>query len=271
MEQAERIAVYEKMLKRKLTDKEKARLDEIETMYDVARTQFIVIHRVNNYAYDTCIRVFDEMEKRGLIKFKAKFLYKKLDKIWHDYLFTIRKNTEEHVYYLLQDNFMLTTDVVRPYVGGVINAVRDHLITKGVRDTQFVAEAETSIQMLKICTHSYKTFFEDVKKECGIDFSNDFMYANMEEFNAIFIQLCSYLHLVTGYDVFKSNMVQFAWNKMLATIRDDDLMDRQAEKAIHLNPVIEEKYNEELNAIENQKMADKVSELSDKFKVSKLK
>jgi hypothetical protein len=118
MEQAERIAVYEKMLKRKLTDKEKVRLDEIETMYDVARTQFIVIHRVNNYAYDTCIRVFDEMEKRGLIKFKAKLLYKKLDKIWHDYLFTIRKNTEEHVYYLLQDNFMLTTDVVRPYVGG---------------------------------------------------------------------------------------------------------------------------------------------------------
>lgn len=271
MERAERIAVYEGLLKRKLTDKEIARLDEIESYYEVARTQFIVIHRVNNYAYDTCIRVFNEMERRKLIRFKVKQLYKKLDKIWHDYMFTIRKNTEEHVYYLLQDNFVLTTDVVQPYVGGVINAVRDYLISKGVRDTMFVAEAETSVQMLKICTHSYKTFFEDVKKECGIDFSKDFMYANMEEFNATFIQMCSCLNLVTGYDVFQSSMVQCAWNKMLKVIRDDDLMDKQAEKAIHLNPVIEKRYNEELAAIENQKMADKVSELADKFKVTKLK
>ena len=269
MVEVEIIAAYEKMLKRKLTEKEKKRLDEIERHYELARTQFIVIHRINNYAYDTCLRVYDEMEKRGAMKFKAKLLYKKLDKIWHDYLKIIRDNTEEHIYYLLQDNFMLTTDVVRPYVDGVVSAIRDYLISFGVRDTQFVAEAETAIQMLKICTHSYKEFFEDYRNLCGIDFSNAFMYANMEKYNAVFLQLVSNLNLVTGYDVFRNNRVQSAWSKMMEVIRDEDIMDEQAEKAIHLNPVIEKQYNKELEAIEQRKLADKVSELSEKFKVSK--
>lgn len=247
------------------------RLLREEAYYDAARMQFIVIHRVNNYAYDACIRVFDEIQKRGLIRFKAKPLYNKLDKIWHTYLNTIKKNTETDVYFLLQDNFILTTDVVRPYVDSFINAIRDYLITKGVRDTLFIAQAEASIQMLKICTDSYKTFFADIEKECGIDFSKDFMYANMEEFYTVFLQLCSFLHLITGYDVFQNNRVQSAWTKLLNTIRDDDLMDEQAEKAIHFHPTIEQKYNKEIEAIEQKKMADKMNELSDKYKVSKLK
>ena len=267
----ETIDKYEKALNRKLTDKEIVRLGEIEEFYEKARIQFIIIHRVNNYAYDTCIRVFDEMEKRNLIRFKAKFIYKKLEKIWHDYTETMRRNLEYSVYCMLQDNFTLATDAVQPYVGGVINAVRDYLISKGVRDTMFVAEAETSIQMLKICTHSYRQFFVDFKKECGVDFANDFKYANMEEFNALFVQLCEHLHLVSGYDVFQSNRVQQRWNKMMTVIRDEDIMDEAATKALHLNPAIEEKYNEGLKAIEREQMEAKVSELADKFKISKLK
>lgn len=265
------IATYENVLKRKLNEKEIVRLGQIEDFYDKARIQFIIIHRVNYYAYDTCIRVFDEMEKRNLIRFKAKLLYKKLDKIWHDYTETMRRNLEYSVYCMLQDNFTLTTDAVQPYIDGVINAVRDYLISKGVRDTLFVAQAETSIQMLKICTHSYRQFFVDFKKECGVDFSNDFKYANMEEFSATFVQLCGFLHLVSGYDVFKSSMVQTRWNRMMAVIRDEDIMDKAAAKALHLNPTIEEKYFEDIQAIEHKNLEEKVSQLADKFKISKLK
>lgn len=270
---ASRLAIekYEKVLKRCLTDSEILRLGEIEECYEKARIQFIVIHRVNNYAYDTCIRVFDEMEKRNIMRFTAKHLCKKLDTIWNNYIGTIRENTDRSTFMLLQDNFRIATDYVRPNIDTLITAIRDYYISKGVRDTVFVAEAEAAMLLLKICTHSYKNFFIDFKEVCGVDFSSGFMYANMEQFDSVFHELCKHLGLVTDIDIFDNCRCSSAWNDMMETIRNDELMDEAAGKAIHFNPSVEIKYKKELSEIEKKETESKLSELSEKFKVSKLK
>ena len=58
---------------------------------------------------------------------------------------------------------------------------------------------------------------------------------------------------------------------MMKVIRDEDMMDDAARRAIHLNPVVEEQYQKELEAAERSQMEERLSVLSDKYKISKLK
>lgn len=271
MAEAKTIQAVESQIGRKLTEKELARLDVVEKYGEEARVQFIIIHRVNQYAYDTCLRVFDEMDKRGMRRFKAKVLCKRLDAIWGGYIKTIYNHTAKPVYMMLMDNFMLTTDLVRPKINSLIYAIRDYLISKGERDVVWKAEAIASIQLLKVATHSFEQFFKDFKKECGIDYTIDFEYADLHEFEATFKRLCNELKLVPDIDIFQNIRCKWAWDKMMKVIRDEDMMDDAARRAIHLNPVVEEQYQKELEAAERSQMEERLSVLSDKYKISKLK
>lgn len=78
----ETIERYQRFLKRPLTEKELQKLDETEHWGEEVRIQFILIHRLNHYMYDTMLRVFDEMEKRKLCRHRAKQFYGRLSKIW---------------------------------------------------------------------------------------------------------------------------------------------------------------------------------------------
>jgi hypothetical protein len=271
MPSQESIEKYERLLKRHLTEKELKKLDEAEHWGEEVRIQFILIHRLNHYMFDTVLRVFDEMDKRKLCKHMAKRYYGLLSKIWDRYQDRMRSGTDKAVYYMMMDNFRLATDAVRPYIDAVVTATRDYLISLGIRDSLWIAEAEVARLVIFVVTNSYEKYFEDWKKECGIDFSCDFEYADMHEYAAIYRQYRGGLKLDVDIDIMRNNRCRSAWNRMMDAFRDDELMDKVAEHAIHLNPVIEERYHEELEKIEQERKDEMFVGLADKFKVSKLK
>ena len=271
MPSPETIATYQKLLKRPLTEDDLQKIDEAEKFGEQVRVQFIMMHRLNFYMYDTVQRVFDEMDKRKLCRHRAKQYYNQLAKIWGGYSDKIKSGTDKAVWYMMMDNFRLATDAVRPYIDAVVNTTRDYLIRLGIRDSLWIAEAEATRLLLIVVTKSFDKYFEDWKKESGIDFTVDFMYADMHEYQIIYNQFRSALKLDVDVDIFKNNRCSSAWDAMMEVIRDDDLMDKVAEKAIHLNPTIEAKYRQELETIEEQRKQEMFSDLADKYKVSKMK
>lgn len=271
MPSAETISIYEKVVKRPLTEKELQRIDEVERFGEDVRIQFILIHRLNHYMYDTVLRVVDEMEKRKQCRHLPKRYYGQLSRIWGGYQDRLRSGTEKAVWFMMMDNFRIATDAVRPYIDAVVTTTRDYLIRLGIRDSLWIAEAEIARLMTIVATKSYEKYFEDWKQESGIDFSKDFAYADMHDYATVYKQFRSALKLDVDIDIMKNNRCASAWNSMMDALRDDDLMDKAAEQAIHLNPTIEERYKKELEEVEEQRKQEMFVGLSDKYKLSKLK
>lgn len=183
----------------------------------------------------------------------------------------LKSGTDKPVWYMMMDNFRIATDAVRPYIDEVVRTTRDYFIRLGIRDSLWMAEAEVAFLVSRVAVTSYDQYFVDWKKECGIDFSSDFKYADMHEYQSVYKCYRNALSLNCDIDIYKNNRCKSAWDNMMNAFRDDDLMDKVAEKAIHLNPTIEERYREQLEEIENERKGELFADLADKFKVSKLK
>ena len=69
----------------------------------------------------------------------------------------------------------------------------------------------------------------------------------------------------------KNQRVQWAWDDFINDMRDDDLMDESARKAIELNPECQKEYHQILEDSEKEQMDKEVDKLSEKFKVTKSK
>jgi hypothetical protein len=73
-----------------------------------------------------------------------------------------------------------------------------------------------------------------------------------------------------GYNPEKSQRFLWAWDDLIKAFRDDDLMDKAAEKAIGLNPDVQEEYRHILEEKEREQFDERVGQLGEKFKLGKL-
>lgn len=253
---------------------------ELLEWYEKAQVQFIIIHRVNYMIHEAMITVYDLLERYKLLKFMAKKESKLAEEEWENYEGPRRKTTQREAWSTLQDHLRIASDLLRPRLEKVYESIRDYMIRLSWRNVELKARIEVALMLAKVGKHSFRAFFKEFEDACGADFSRCFDYADMSAMEKHFSKMSDSIGFKTekdrhgsfdiiGFDCDANQRVKWAWGDFIKDLRDNDLMDESAVRAIELNPTIAEDYHRELEAEERAKMDAKTEALSEKFKVTK--
>ena len=253
---------------------------ELLDWYEKAQVQFIIIHRVNAMIHEAMITVYELLERYRLLKFKAKKESNLAEEAWENYEGPRRKTTPREAWSTLQDHLRIANDMLRPRLEKVYESIRDYMIRLGWKDIELKARIEVAFLLAKVGKHSFSAFFKEFEKETGADFAKCFEFADMSAMEKHFAQMSDSLGFKTekdrhgsfdikGFDCNANQRVKWAWADFIKDLRDNDLMDESAVRAIELNPTIAEDYHRELEAEERRKMEAHAEELSKKYKVTK--
>jgi len=251
---------------------------ELQKYYEMARTNYIVVHRVNYLAYDAIINLQDSLGKK--YQFTVKKLGERSVGVYNAYMSEVYQNTEYSAYCVLQDHLRLTKDSLNFRIEAVFTAMRDKMISLGWRDVELKARAELALLLLRMAKYTRRGFFSDFDKNTGCDFTRAFDYADLSKMEGYFVDMLKAIGIRTeenekgdrdlvGFNPLSYVRVEWAWDDFLADVRNDDLMDETAKKAIELNPSVAEAYKKELEDAENSKFQQEVDKLGDKFKLTK--
>lgn len=260
---------------------------QLKNHYDTARTNYIVVHRVNYIAMDSIIMLQDLLGKR--YRFTVKQFGEKCVAEYNKYMAVIRSGTEYSAYCVLQDHLRLTNEALQPKLEAVFIAIRDRMIGLGdnirnhhaIKDIEILARTQICLYMLRIMKYSRTSFFREFDEQTGADFTKCFAYANLQKIEEYFLEMIRLLGIKTvktdkgDYDLMgfgsESVRVTWAWDEMMKFLRDDEMMDATAKQAIDLNPTVAENYRKEIESVENREMEENFEKLQEKFKVNKQK
>ena len=259
----------------------KITLGEIRERYEQATVQFIILHRVYSIVHLCMIELYDVLERDHRIKFKVKFHYQNAEKEWDKYEKPRRNGMEKTAWFTLQDHLRVMCDMLHPRIEKVYEATRDYMIRLGWRDVEVKARIEVAYLMCKVAHNTFKAFFKDFREACGVDFTKCFEDQKINGVEKQFVLLAEALgvkpvkseHMGYDVDTFNPNnnqRVMWAWDDFLRDLRDEDLMDDSAKKAIELNPKVREEYHRVLEEAEQEAVSAEMEKLEDKFKVTKL-
>ena len=250
------------------------------TYFEQARVNTIIIHRVNFILHECMVQVYDALERDKRLKFGVKKAVGEAERPWNTYMNDRRQMIEKTAWYTMQDHLRLAYDAVSPYLEKVYESIRDYMISLGYRDVEIKARCAVVFLMAKVCGHTFRHFFEEYENECGIDYLRCFDDDDLRPMVSLFDNLCSVLGIGTekdkhgfyqlkGFNPEKNQRFLWAWDDLIKALRDDDLMDDAAKKAIDLNPAVQKEYMQILDE-ENRKQVDAgIEQLSGKYKVTK--
>lgn len=255
--------------------------DKAVKYYQYAQANTIVLHRVNYILHVCMLKVYDTLEKDKRVRFGIKKTIGEAERQWNVYMVNRKEIMEETAFYTLDDYLRLTNDMVSPFLEKVYESIRDYMIQKGLRDVEVKARCSVSLLMAKVCQNSFRHFFYEFQKDSGVDYSECFSGAKMDTMIGFFNNLCALLSIKTERDAMGYLMIKdfnpensqrflWAWDDFIKILRDDELMDETAKKAIALNPDIEKEYLHVLNEENEKEVSAELEKLGEKYKVGSL-
>lgn len=252
---------------------DKLTIRELTNIIEDIRCRFIQQHIINYAAHNVIIDFYDWLHDKNLIKrfSRTEAYYRKIESIFKEYEKTHFNGLERSTIYLFDDHMRLSFDNISPKIEDLEVAIRDYLIQKR---TKMVAAGQiddiSTIQKVAVCLcfltamqHSFKDFFADIIHTYGVDFRSEFRYAELSKMARNFIFMCEAQDVkfctdnkkdvnLLGVDIDNSVRVNAAWNAIVNTLGDTDLLDETAKHAIELNPEKKREYDKEMA----QKMAE---------------
>lgn len=257
-------------------------IEECREWHEKTQVQFIIIHRVNYIIHQSMITVYDLLEKENRLKFMVKKHHLQAEEEWEKYEGPRRKTCEKTAWCTLQDSLRIACDFLAPYMNKLYEATRDYMIRLGWRDIEVKAWILVTLLLCKVARHSFRAFFKEFEESTGLDFSKCFAYADMSMMERRFAEMSDALGVKTvkdrhgsydmvGFDIDNAIRVKWAWDSFITALRDNDLMDEAAVRAIGLNPTVEADYKKAIEEAEEKQNAEDAERLSEKFKVTKHK
>ena len=250
--------------------------------FSSAETQFIILHRVYYVIHEQAVNLYDILERDKRLRFAVNKWYQSAESAWESYVAPRRTHSDPTAWYTMQDHLNVMYGMVSPYIEKLYEAVRYNVIAMKWRDVEVVANAQITLMMFNMGTHTFRAFFRDFERACGADLSVLFMGDELTNMRRCFINMVNALGLVVeegekgnlninGYRHTASQRTVTAWDDFINAMRDDDLMDESALRAIEMNPKVKEDYRHVLEE-EDKKMMDKgIEQLSEKYLVTKQK
>ena len=253
---------------------------ELFDYYDRARLNFIIIHRVNFLVHQSMIAVYDLLEKEKRLRFGVKRYSKEAEKTWNSYESSHRKTMAQDAWFALQDHFVVAEDMLSPRIEKVYTTLRDHMIGMGWRDVEVKGRIELAFLFYKCARHSYNAYFKEFQDACGVDFVKCFASADMTALAKSFVRMVEALGIkvetdkygyydIANININKSPRITWAWDDFMEDLRNDDLMDESALKAISYNPTVEEEYRKTLEEDSQKELDNSLEKLGEKFKVTR--
>lgn len=249
--------------------------------YERARSQTITIHRVNYIYFMSILNLFNALEKDKRFRFEVRRAANKVEKEWTKLLHARSWGVERSAWSTLQDHLRLYYDAVSSDLNKVYEAIRDNMIFLGMKDVEVKAYCAVALLMGKVSYHTHKAFFSDFERECGVDYTKCFAESDLFTMSEYFAEVCKIAgydvkqdvngcYSLADYDVESCERFKVAWKKYIKTLRNDDLMDESAERAINLNPAAKEEYSQIIEEEKQKHLDADIQKLGEKFKVTKL-
>lgn len=254
---------------------------EMRKRYEEVRVGLLFIHRLNYILHETMTDVFDILEKEKRLAFTVKKHCNSVERRWEKHESDKCRVMEKSAWGTMEDHLRIASGAVRPSLEGVYESLRDYMIRLGMKDIELMARCVVVLLMSKVAGHSFRHYFRSVEKECGVEFSKCFREDDLSQMVNDFVLMCGALgirtekdsygyHTMTGFDPEKSQRFLWAWERLMKDLRDDDLMDETAKKAIELNPEVQREYSEILKAEEKKAMEMSIEQLGEKYKIGNL-
>ena len=254
----------------------------------VARSEFIIIHRVNFSAYSCMTDFYDWCEEKRRLSTNAKRYWKKTEETFRLYQSAHKAIQEYTTWCVLQDHLRLVDDAVKaasvrlePSITNVFISQRGGKPVKGqLDDIELLAKASVVLLWMRVIRHSYAKFFKEQMLIDGVDFSYDFKYADLSGMSRNFCWMLQQMgvklvddkngdKVLAVFSVDNSSVIETEWNKVMAVVNDDDLVDEKAREAIGMNEKVREKYAQTLKAIDDERMEKEFERLGSVYKVVK--
>ncbi len=259
--------------------------DDVHRAYELAQTNSIILHRVNYLLHEQMIAVYDLLENDRRFKFMVKKNYKLAEDCWERYERPRQKKMERAAWCLLQDNMRLAVDTLQPRLQKVYETARDRMIFFGMKDIELRSRIVVALTVGKVQHHSFLHFFDDFKRDTHCDFRRLFTQDDLSPMTRCFADMVQALGIAVkndkhglptlqDFDIDQSVRAGWAWGDFMRDLRDVELMDDAARRAIDLNPVAQQEYHEVLRQEEQKRQQQERTEmterLGEKFKVTKM-
>lgn len=271
----------------KITVNDKITYSELKESYGKVETHFVDTNRVNYILHETMLDVSDLLERENRLKFAVRKCWIKAESCWNECFATHRQGIEKTAWFTMQDHMNLYCVSMQPYLEKVYESVRDYMIRLSLRDVELKARCAVAMQMGKVAGTTFRQFFDEYKNRTGADFSRLFAKDDLQAMVNWFAKMCNALGIKTHVDKYgfrmldeidinDSQRVKWAWDDFMRMLRDVDVMDDAARRAIELNPKVKEDYEKVLAEEAAKREAQKQKEmeegflaLAEKFKVIK--
>jgi hypothetical protein len=262
--------------------------DEVQRMADHAQSQSIILLRVNYLLHEQMLIVYDllQNDRKNRLRFMARKHYLQAEDMWDKYERPRQKAVEKTAWCTLQDHLRLAADVLQPRLQRVYEAARDRMIFLRLPDIELRSRIVVALTVAKVQALSFRQFFDDFKREGHCDLRRLYRHDDLTPMTQAFAAMVQALGIRTttdkhglpalaDFDIDSSVRTGWAWQAFMNDLRDDDLMDDAARRAISLSPKIQQDYyavlheeEERLQREQQEAMADK---LSGCFKVTRWK
>ena len=272
---------------KKIAVNDKITYSELKESYEKVRAHFVDTNRVNYILYATMLDVSDLLERENRLKFAVRKCWMKAESCWNECFAIHRQGIEKTAWFTMQDHMNLYCVSMQPYLEKVYESVRDYMIRQSLRDVELKARCAVVLQMGKVAGMTFRQLFDEYKNRTGADFSKLFARDDLQAMVVWFTKMCNALgimthtdeygfHMLDEIDINSSQRVKWAWDDFMRMLRDVDVANESARRAIELNPKVKEDYEnvlaEEAREREEQKqkeMEEGFLALAEKFKVIK--
>lgn len=148
-------------------------------------------------------------------------------------------------------------------------------------DIALLVKIQTVLMFMRVRRYSFVQHFLDFAKETGVDFTSDFLYADLSKIHGYFLDMLKPLgvkfvtddkgdYCIAGTKVVDSTRYGWAWKEVILAVRDEDALDKAARESLDLNETVKQRYAKDVAEAEEKEFNEEVSRLSDKFKVVKV-
>lgn len=257
-------------------------------MRTVVAEDFIQIHRLNFVAFNVAQAVADRLYEKGLLTKSIKKYWKIAETTYNGYLSAHRSRIDRSTWSTVQDHCRMVYAFVKPYIESLSNSIRDYLIQHRQEicacgqkdDITMITDIYVVLMFVAALRNTRRNFLSDIYSQKGVDFSNDFSYADIDGVGRNFVWMMRQLgfkfindkdgdSVPAGVDVSQSVRVESAWNRIVDIVTDEDIMDKTALDAINMNPEVKADYEARVAKCEEMEMDAAIGELGTKFKVNR--
>lgn len=225
--------------------------------YNECKDRFGIFHVLNYIAYTETLNAFSMMEERGIMRFSIKKMRRKVDSYWKAYFNFMRRNMDDDDWCLVQDYCMSAHNALdgeieamtrsfEPYIN--LRCSSSHMVHADI-----LAQLSVAVKVGDIATALWSEYFNGYKRICGLDFSHDFDYANLQPMFKTMLSIAyELMPRATVIDYNNDDASKAAMEAFDERISDTKFLDDAALRAIGFSDKYREKYSRMLKEHEKR-------------------